>query len=158
MDCKINSWFCFLSISFVTNFFLVSLIVAQETIFLKKESLLSEHQKTLPILSRQQLSKCIEKTKLAEKNIKQLNKQENMMGNNIKNINKLKYKLEAKKNTLDLHSSESVLAYNQLNKKLKQLSIDYNLDAEYYNNAVKQYHSEILTLKNECDNKRFDSE
>lgn len=155
MNCKMNNWFCFLSISFVTNFFLVSLIFAQETIFFKEEHLLSEHQKTLPILSRQQHLKCLEKIKLAEKNTKQLNKQKNMIDNNKKYLDEIKYKLEAKKNTLDLHSPESVLAYNQLNKKLKQLSIDYNLDAEYYNNAVKQYHSEIIMLKNECNNKRL---
>lgn len=152
---KKNNFFYFLIIALLVNCFLASVSVSKETIFIQKKYFLSDDNTELPIISRQQLLTCLEKVKLAELDIKQLNEKENLMNVQKNNIEELKHELEINKVSLDFHRSESISAYNLLSQKLQQLSRDYNVDAEHYNHTVNQYHSEIKILKNQCNNKRF---
>jgi hypothetical protein len=129
--------------------------MAQESIIIKENNHLNNDNKILPIISRPQFLKCFENSKLVSLEIKQLNKQKTLMGDKKNSIEELKNELELKGDTLDFHSSDSVLAYNQLSKKLHQLSQDYNTNAKLYNDAVKKNHDEIMILKNQCNNKRL---
>lgn len=159
MICKKDTGFQYLVFFCVMNLFFVSLSFAESNISIKGDSLkgkpVTSAQASKPIISNEQLTQCLEKIKLANQTAYELEEQSDNLERLKNYLEGLKQKLESARTHLDWHSQDSVNEYNEMKKRLTELSQNYSSEAENYNYLVEQHKADNEALKIECDDKRY---
>ncbi|MCK5649042.1 MAG: hypothetical protein KAI22_09195 [Gammaproteobacteria bacterium] len=135
-----------LSFICLVNFLVISSSYAE----VKSDAQIAEE-----ILTQSELFECQNNTKSLAQAAQQLKERSEQLMTEKINISELEFNREQMYSGIDFHSQASVDKYNHLNNQIKRLSQTYTADSESYNNAVKQYKTDVERHLLECDNKRY---